>query len=66
MSTTKTQSTQILRHLKRKSITTMDAFNLYGITRLAARIYDLKEDGRTITAERVTKAGVRFDKYSLG
>jgi hypothetical protein len=43
----------------------MDAFSLYGITRLAARIFDLREDGHEITTERVCKDGVRFNKYSL-
>lgn len=38
-----TQAAVILRHLKkhRKGITSMDAFALYGITRLAARIAEI-------------------------
>ena len=36
----------ILNHLqKHKTITTLEAFELYGITRLSARIYDLRESG---------------------
>lgn len=39
----------ILHHLqKNKSITTLEAFELYGITRLSARIYDLRESGHKI------------------
>jgi hypothetical protein len=67
MSTTchKTQNATILRHIKRRPITAMDAWNLYGCTRLAARIFDLREEGHPITSERVSKCGVRFTKYQL-
>lgn len=44
-----TQNDQILRHLKRGgTITQLDAMRLYGITRLASRIRDLKDDGHKI------------------
>ena len=36
------------------SITSLEAFNDFGITRLAARIYDLRKDGLSITAEAVS------------
>jgi hypothetical protein len=45
----KSQRDKILNHLKRKSITPMDALNLYGCFRLAARIKELRELGHTIT-----------------
>ena len=44
------QSDLILNHLKEKgSITTFEAFNMYHITRLPARIFDLREKGHRIT-----------------
>lgn len=39
----------ILNHLrKHKTITTLEAFELYGITRLSARIFNLRESGYKI------------------
>ena len=50
-----TQTANILEHMKNhRGISTMEAFNLYGITRLSARIWDLRHDGYMI-------AGVRKD-----
>jgi ACT domain-containing protein len=44
MSKTRTQKEQVLAHLqKRKSITSWDAIQKYGITRLAHYIYVLKD-----------------------
>ena len=49
-----TQNEQVLKHLKRhKSITTLQAFKDYGITRLASRIYDLREDGHDFTTDNI-------------
>ena len=43
------QMNAILHHLKRHgSITSMQAFKLYGCTRLSARIYDLRKQGYII------------------
>ena len=48
-----TQKEQVYRYMQDKgSISTMEAFKI-GITRLSARIYDLKEDGVQIISERV-------------
>lgn len=61
----------ILEHLKRYgSITTLDAINDYGCTRLSGRIYDLRKEGYAIKTEvaRVPKRGGRFvyvSRYSL-
>lgn len=50
-----TQTAHILEHMKNhRGISTMEAFNLYGITRLSARIWDLRHEGHMI-------AGVRKD-----
>ena len=49
-----------------KSITTLDALNLFGSFRLGARIFDLKNDyGMNIKTEMVEVNGKRYAKYSL-
>lgn len=48
------QSSQILNHLNAYgSITSLEAINSFGCTRLAARIKDLEDDGYTIPRETV-------------
>lgn len=67
-----TQSERVLRHLKDNgSITQWEAIRDYGITRLGARIWDLKHDGHNIVAERETSVNRYGDKtaytrYRLG
>ena len=54
-----TQNDTILRHLEQHGeITPLDALRLYGIMRLGARIYDLREKGYIIgrTLDRGTKS----------
>lgn len=47
------QKGEILNHLKKHGkITSMDAFRLYNITRLAARISDLRNDGHPINTTK--------------
>ena len=66
-----TQNDRILRHLKDYgSITTWEAIQEYGITRLSARIKDIKDMGYTITDEWLSTPNrygemVSFKKYSL-
>lgn len=66
-----TQNEQILEHLKRnRGITSIEAINEYGITRLSARIADLRRDGHIIGAESVTYKRTdgkktTFVRYSL-
>ena len=48
-----TQTEQVLRHLERKPITAIQAINKYGITRLAARIYELSLRGFKIESDTV-------------
>lgn len=51
----KTQCMKILQHMKEHgSITGLEAINLYGCQRLAARISDLRKEGVAIKSERVT------------
>jgi hypothetical protein len=63
----KTQCEQILQHLKAgHSITTMQAFTYFGITRLPDRVRDLRRKGVTVYAEMIRLAsGKRVAKYQL-
>ena len=65
-----TQNKQVLKHLKKKgSITPMEALNLFGCFRLAARIFDLHEEGHDIkpvmTESRTKHGKKRFATYYL-
>ena len=59
------QETQILNHLKKKSITPIEALNLYGCFRLAARISDLRNDGYNIKTTIIKNGQKRYAKYFL-
>jgi hypothetical protein len=63
------QQTQVLNHLKKESLTPLDALRKYGTLRLAALIYNLKDEGHNIITERVNvgnKKNPKFvAKYSL-
>ena len=49
-----TQDKRVLKYMKQfGSITTLDAFNDLGITRLSAKIYDLKKQGYAIVDEMI-------------
>lgn len=60
---------RILGHfIEHGTLTSMEAFQLYGITRLAARISELREKGydiRTVMVESTNRYGetVRFANY---
>ena len=62
---------RILDHMKKHgSITSMEAFHEYGITRLASRIFDLRELGydiATLMMDGENKYGeaVKYAKYVL-
>jgi hypothetical protein len=62
-----TQCEQILQHLKAgHTITTMQAFQRFGITRLPDRVRDLRNKGVTVYAEMIRLAsGKRVAKYQL-
>ena len=51
------QSKEVLKHLQvHKTITSMEAINLYGATRLSAIIFDLRKAGYNIvTHTKITK-----------
>ena len=62
----KTQENQILNHLKKhKFITSWEAIQEYRITRLSARIYELREKGYQIITKNITENGKTFAEYSL-
>ena len=61
-----TQENIILDHLKEhKFITTWEAIQKYRITRLSARIYELREKGYQIVTKNITENGKTFAEYSL-
>lgn len=67
----KTQKEKIIEHIKNNgSITSFDAYMDLGITQLATRISELKEQGYEFKTEWITKknrdgAIVSFKKYYL-
>ena len=67
-----TQEETVLRHLKNnEGLTSYESFALYGITRLSAVIFRIKNDlGIEITGKRIKKTNrngrkVRYKKYML-
>ena len=57
----KDQCTKVLRHMRKykRGITSMDAFSKYGITRLSARVFTLRERGFDI--ETIMEVGKNDD-----
>lgn len=47
------QTERVLKHLERKSITSLEAFDKYGITRLSAVIFNLRDAGYDIGTEMI-------------
>ena len=61
-----TQENIILNHLKKhKFITSWEAITQYRITRLSARIFELRERGHQIITNHINENGKRFAEYSL-
>jgi hypothetical protein len=67
-----TQTEQVLRHLQDYgSITPVEAMAEYGIMRLGARIWDLKQQGHVISTERETGVNrygekTAYARYRMG
>ena len=57
MKNTKTQKSEILKYLKthRRGITSLQAIQLFGATRLSDIIFKLRQEGYDITTEQITK-----------
>lgn len=66
-STFETKIAKVKEHLMSgKSITSWEAIQLYGCTRLSAVIFELKNrHGLTIASELITEDGVHYSKYFL-
>lgn len=63
-----TQKDKILEHLMSgRSITPLEALNLYGSLRLGARIADIRSEGYIVYMEMVkdSKTGKRYAQYSM-
>lgn len=66
-----TQKQKIKYHLETYGkITSMQAFSRYRITRLSARIYDLRQDGMNIINNHIRKKNLdgepsNYDEYIL-
>mgnify|MGYP000994530004 CR=1 FL=1 len=62
-----TQEMQVLQHINRYGkITSMKAFQKYGITRLAARIYTLRSKGYEINSTATSNGKSTYATYSMG
>ena len=60
------QTERIRKHLQSgRSITPLQALNLYRCMRLGARIYDLKRQGLNISSHLVRRGRMQYAEYSL-
>jgi hypothetical protein len=59
------QNQQILDHLKKSSITSLEAINKYKCLRLASRINDLRSAGHQINSQMVYQGDKKFARYTL-
>ncbi|MDR0249852.1 MAG: helix-turn-helix domain-containing protein [Burkholderiales bacterium] len=58
------QKDSILKHLsKKRTITFLEAWNLYGVVNLSAVIHDLRRDGHEIKRERSLLADSRGNDH---
>lgn len=63
----KPQARKILRHLRSgKTISPLEAQNVYGVYRLAASIFDIRQLGYNVkTVRKQDEAGHKYARYSL-
>lgn len=60
------QNTLILKHLQSgKTLTPIDALNLFGSLRLGARIKNIRDDGYKVVTEMISQGGKTFARYSM-
>lgn len=50
-----TQNEKVLSRLRRGPLTQLQAYDELGITRLGARVYDLRSEGHEIASKTVTR-----------
>ena len=63
----KSQEKKIAEHLlSGKTITPIEALNLYGCFRLGARIHDLRNGGMSIETRTISDNGKRYAQYFIG
>ena len=61
-----TQKMQVFAHLKKnKTITSWEAIQKFGCTRLADRIFVLRQEGHYIITKNITENGKTFGEYTL-
>ena len=60
-----TQCEQILAHLRKGTLTPIDALNAYGVFRLAARVKDLRDQGHDVVTIREVQGEKTFARYML-
>lgn len=62
-----TQNNMLIYHMRKHgSITTMEAFQKYGVTRISARIWEIKRMGFDVeTVKETNKNGKTYARYSL-
>ena len=60
-----TQCEQILAHLRKSSLTPIDALNNYGVFRLAARVAELRAAGHDVVTIRESQGEKTFARYQL-
>ena len=53
----KSQTEQILSHLKKSPLTPLQALIKFGVMRLGARVFELRQMGYNIVTERLTLEG---------
>ena len=59
------QTTDLIRYMKKRSITPIDALRELGCFRLAARINDLRNSGYNIRTDTVKDGEKRYARYTL-
>lgn len=60
------QNKTVLQHMEKYgSISSYEAFDKYRITRLSARIHNLREEGYNIITENKVKNGTHYAVYRL-
>ena len=60
------QNAQILHYMKMgRRLTPLAALRLFGYLRLAARVFELREQGHSIISEPLTVRGKRFMAYRI-
>jgi len=60
-----TQKQTLVKHLKRKPITTLEATFKYRICRLSERIRELEADGYSIHRENIVENGHHYVRYHM-